>query len=231
MRNIIEERPTDDLHGRALYNTRFVDDADIEGKSLLDIGCGFGWFELDALSRGCTEIMGMEISEKDLQTAKKYIHDPRVSFKIGSAVKLPFDDDVFNTVFAWEVLEHIPAGKEEKMFTEVRRVLKKGGVFYLSTPFDSWMSKIFDPAWWLIGHRHYSKERLLDIITKSGFIVDDVIVKGGMWEMVGINDLYIAKWIFHRRPFFEDLINKKQNKEYAAAKGFTNIFLKIRRVD
>jgi 2-polyprenyl-3-methyl-5-hydroxy-6-metoxy-1,4-benzoquinol methylase len=230
MYNLIKEKPTDTLHGRALYNTLFVQENDIKNKKILDIGCGFGWFELNAILRECENVIGIEIAEEDLLTVRKYIKDSRVDFKVGSAIKLPFENNKFDTIVSWEVIEHIPKNTENKMFSEVNRVLKNNGVFYLSTPFNSFFSNIFDPAWWLIGHRHYKKNDLINFAESNGFKIEKIILNGGIWEILGINNLYIAKWIFRRTPFFEKFFNEKQDKEYKKQKGFTNIFIKFKKI-
>jgi len=230
MRNFIEEKPSDPLHGRTLYSTKFVSDTDVKEKTVLDIGCGFGWFELDLLRRGVEKIHGIERTDKDLATAKKYIKDDRAEFGVGSATQLPFDDETFDAVVSWEVIEHIPRNTESTMFMEVKRVLKKGGTFYLSTPHNSFFSNICDPAWWLIGHRHYSSEYLTDLAERSGFLVCSVVLNGGWWEILGINNLYVAKWIFRRRPFLSNIMNKKMDAEYKKKRGFTNIFLKMKKL-
>ncbi len=229
MKNIIEEKPTDQIYGRAKFNTEFVSDEDIQNKNILDIGCGFGWFELNALKRGASNIIGIEFSEKDLETAKKYIDEKKIDFCVGNAIDLPFEDNKFDSIVSWEVIEHIPKFTEDKMFKEAARVLKKNGVFYLSTPFDSFSSKLFDPAWLLISHRHYSYEKLEDLALSNGFSIKKAIIRGGWWEIIGILNLYIAKWVFKRKPFIQQFIAEQQNKEYLKEKGFTNIFLKLRK--
>ena len=229
MKNITEERPTDPLHGRTFYDVNFVDDSDVRNKIVLDIGCGFGWFELNGLQRQVAHITGTEISEKDLETARKYIKSDKIDFKVGSATDLPFEDQSFDTIVSWEVIEHIPKNAEDKMFQEVNRVLKDNGVFYLSAPYDSFFSKIFDPAWWLIWHRHYSEEKLVSLSESNGFITEKFVLNGGWGEIVAMNNLYIAKWVFRRRPFFEEFINRMQDSEYKKENGFTNIFLKFRK--
>ena len=40
MKNLIEEKPTNELHGRVKFTVGFVDDKDVKGKEILDIGCG-----------------------------------------------------------------------------------------------------------------------------------------------------------------------------------------------
>jgi SAM-dependent methyltransferase len=227
MKNIVNAKPSAELHGRTLYNAFFVDDSDIISKVILDIGCGYGWFELNSLKRNCNKVIGLELSEKDLQTAKDNIHDGKIEFVIGSAIDLPFEDNLFDTIVSWEVIEHIPKGAENKMFAEVGRTLKDGGTFYLSTPYDNFFSDVFDPAWWLIGHRHYKKESLISLAESSGFKAEKIVLNGGIWEILGINNLYIAKWVFRRAPFFERFFNEKQDKEYEKETGFTNIFIKF----
>jgi SAM-dependent methyltransferase len=229
MKNLLNERPDLNLHTRLKFSNNLVDVGDIRNKKVLDIGCGFGWFELNALKKGVREIAGIEITALDLQPAKENIKDKRAIFKIGGALKLPFGDNYFDTVVAWEVIEHIPKNTENKMFSEVRRVLKKNGVFYLSTPYDSFWSKYFDPAWWLIGHRHYSKEKLIDCGNKNGLSVAKIYLKGRWWGLVNLLNLYIAKWIFRRESFSEDKLITKEDHEYESDKGFMGIFVKFEK--
>lgn len=230
MKNISKQTPRDIISGRRLFNTLFVDNKDLEGKKILDIGCGYGWFELKVVEEGVKMVIGVEPSANDLTTARKYIQNPKIIFREGNAINLPFGERSFETVVAWEVIEHLPPSSEEKMFNEVVRVLKSKGTFYLSAPFDSVFSKIFDPAWWLFSHRHYRFRRLQSLGENAGLKIEKAVVKGNFWEILSINNLYLAKWIFRRRPFFQEFLNKKQNEAYGKEKGFTNIFIKYRKV-
>lgn len=225
MKNILDEKPTTKLHGRLLYSKMFVIDEDIKGKNVLDIGCGFGWMELNLLSRGVKNVAGVELSEKDLKTAKENIKNKRCSFFVGSAFSLPFTNEIFDTVIAWEVIEHIPKGSENRMFKEVYRVLKPNGIFYLSTPYNSFLSKILDPAWWFIGHRHYSKLQLIKYGQDNNFKILDIETKGRLYSIAFLLNLYIAKWIFRQGPFLKNYFQNKENLEYLQ-NGYVNIFVK-----
>jgi len=77
MRNLLNEKPTKTLHGRLLASTNFVEDLDLKNKEVLDIGCGYGWCELNFLKRGASKIVGLEISENDLKTAKENVQNER----------------------------------------------------------------------------------------------------------------------------------------------------------
>ncbi|SOC11309.1 methyltransferase family protein [Ureibacillus xyleni] len=229
MKNITDTRPDLELHGRLLYTVQYVDNENIKGKDVLDIGCGYGWFELYALKNGVNKIIGIEITDEDLSTARKYIHDKRAEFHTGSGIEIPFDNVSFDTVVSWEVIEHIPKNTEKNMFLEVNRVLKDNGIFYLSTPFRSLPSTVFDPAWWLIGHRHYSKQTLTNLAEQFGFVVESIEVKGAWWEIAYLWNFYISKWAFRRTPFYDDYLNRKRNQEYSKEKGNFTIFIKMRK--
>ncbi len=230
MKNILQQGPHDELNSRLRASITFVDTSDISGKSVLDIGCGFGWCEANFLGRGVKSVTGIEISEDDIKAAKSGIQDPRATFITAGALELPFPDASFDTVVSWEVIEHIPKGTENKMFAEVNRVLKPNGVFYLSTPHDHPVAKFLDPAWWLIGHRHYSDEQLRLFSHNNNFELIDSHIKGGIWTVIGMLNMYISKWVFRRDPLFGAFFRIREDREYASRTGFANIFIKARKM-
>ena len=230
MKNILHERPDATLTGRLRYCTRFVRDEHLHEKCVLDIGCGYGWFELHALGRGVRRIVGTEITGDDLETARTYFQDQRAEFAVAGALQLPFPDASFDTAVSWEVIEHIPKRTEDKMFAEVRRVLKPGGTLYLSTPHRSFWSNTLDPAWWLIGHRHYDADDLRALARRNGFSVEEIYVRGGWWTIIAILNMYITKWVFRRGPFVGAYFDRRVNAEYDAPVGFAGIFIRFTKL-
>lgn len=228
MKNLIQERPAEKLEGRLKKTVQFVDAYDITNKSVVDIGCGYGWFELFALKKNVKKILGVEISNEDLKTIKKHINNKKFEALVGTAGKIPANKETFDTIVAWEVIEHIPTNTEDKMFKEVNRVLKKNGAFYLSTPHSAFLSKYLDPAFWLVGHRHYSLKNLVEYGVENNFLVEKVEIVGNFWTVISLINMYIAKWIFRRERFFNNFFNKKDTEGYNR-KGFYNIFIKYRK--
>ena len=229
MRNVLDEKPTAELRGRLKYTVAFVEDEDLRQKQVLDIGCGFGWFELNALARGAAAVMATELTETDLQTIRKYLQDERLCTRPASAVALPFTDSSFDTVVSWEVLEHIPKHTEHEMFAEVARVLKPGGRFYVSTPYAALRSKLADPAWWLIGHRHYTAQQLRALAQGAGLRVDRLEIRGGPWEVLSMLNLYLSKWVLGRRPLAAKAMLAHVDQEYTRP-GFGGLYLKLTKV-
>ena len=218
MRNVIDQKPTDlskGNHDRFSY----VSESDIRNRRILDIGCGYGWFELLAEQSGAKAVTGLEVSVKDLETAQRNIHSERIEFKVGSALQLPFDDNAFETVVSWEVLEHIPRDSEVDMLKEIRRVLKNDGVLYLSTPFHHPISNLADPAWLLqFGrHRHYKRSQIERFALASGLHLKHSIVQGGLTTLAATLNMYISKWMLHRRPLFHEHVERRVEKDLASS--------------
>ena len=53
---------------------------DLEGKRVLDLGCGYGEHCTMFLERGATKVVGIDISSKMLEIARKENSDPRISY-------------------------------------------------------------------------------------------------------------------------------------------------------
>jgi SAM-dependent methyltransferase len=229
MRNVLDDSPETNVHGHARYVRSFVDRADLAGKDVLDVGCGFGWFELIALEEGARSVVGVEPTEDDLATARRHITDERVEFAVAGAGDLPFEDASFDTIVMWEVLEHLPKHSEPVAFRELARVLRPGGRLYLSTPHASLVARVTDPAWWLAGHRHYAREAVGAFARGAGLEVEQLELKGGPWQIVHMWNLYAAKWLFRRRPFGEERSLARLDREWDEPTGFAHVLMRCRK--
>jgi len=98
---------------------------------LLNAGCGSTrplnaeWTNLDDWEGG-----GHEIDEPNFVR-----HDMRNP--------LPFEDNTFDGVLLSHVIEHMDCQDGLKLFREIRRVLKPGGCFMVSTPDASYFRKVY----------------------------------------------------------------------------------------
>jgi 2-polyprenyl-3-methyl-5-hydroxy-6-metoxy-1,4-benzoquinol methylase len=225
MKNLLDEKPTDELHGRLAFSRDFVDLGSLRGRDILDIGCGYGWFESLSLLHGAASVTGIEPTDADLVTVREGIRDERASFQVAGATALPFDNDSFDTVVMWEVLEHLPKGSEDVAFSEITRVLRPGGRLFLSTPHATLLTQATDPARWLIGHRHYALDAVRRVTESAGLEVVRLETRGGPWEIVHMNVLYFSKWILRRRPLFERRLISRSDRDWSRPGGFVHVFL------
>jgi len=85
----------------------------------------------------------------------------------GSALALPFGDEVFDVVAAFDVIEHCEP--ESVALAEVARILLPGGRFLMSVPAYQWAWTHFDD--WNYHHRRYTRKRAVAAVEASGLVV------------------------------------------------------------
>lgn len=106
---------------------------DIFDGKILDLGSGRGSFLIDVARRG-GNAFGVEPNPDYIliSTQKAQELGLTIDVRSGTAENIPFPDDFFGFVNICEVIEHVE--KPDKLLGEVNRVLKKGGIAYLSAP-------------------------------------------------------------------------------------------------
>lgn len=53
---------------------------ELEGRKVVDLGCGYGWFCRSARQLGASEILGVDVSEKMLHRAKELTDDDAITY-------------------------------------------------------------------------------------------------------------------------------------------------------
>ena len=113
-------------YARYAFATRFSKNA-----LVLDAGCGTGYGS-HALSGDARTVIGIDLSEEAIHYASDHYPSVNQRWLAGSCTQLPFADTTFDTVVAFEVIEHLQDWP--KLLLEARRILKSDGVFVVSTP-------------------------------------------------------------------------------------------------
>lgn len=229
MINRLREKSSDKLSPRNSVFLDFIKIKNLHNKKILDIGCGFGWFEY-SVKNIVKKVIGIDINKYNIRKLKSEFRSKKVDFLVASALNIPFKDNFFDYVVSCEVIEHLPKNSEKYFFKEIVRVLKPGGKFFMTTPYKNIWSIFFDPAWWLIKHRHYSYNELKKMTKNIGLVEMDYQIVGGWWNLLGLLNMYISKWIFRREKFFKKFFDDKENKEMLRKDGFMNLFISFRKI-
>ena len=98
---------------------------------VLDAGCGTG-YGAHAIAANALSVTGIDQAHDPLAYARKQYVGSLPQWVCASCTRIPFDDRSFDTVLAFEVIEHLQ--EWPKLISEARRVLKDSGVFVVSTP-------------------------------------------------------------------------------------------------
>ena len=120
------------------------------GLQVLDVGCGIGGpCRLFAEEYGCTAT-GIDITKEYIDAATRLSRltklDDRTRFVHGNALDLPFDKGSFDIVWTQHVQMNI--GDKKQFYTEIKRVLRKGGRFIYYDIFSNGHQPIYFPVPW-----------------------------------------------------------------------------------
>jgi len=99
--------------------------------TILNIGVGNGALEMALLGKG-RRVSSIDPNEE----AIKRLAELGVDAQAGYVQKMPFESGVFDYVVASEVLEHLNDVDLKGGMAEISRVLKPGGVFIGTVPFN-----------------------------------------------------------------------------------------------
>lgn len=130
--NEIEEKP-------ALFSLC----PDLTGKTVLDLGCGYGENCAEFLNRGAARAVGIDISEKMLNVART--DHPNIEFILADISDLSFLTDRFDVIFSSLALHYI---EDFEAFSKgVAAHLNDGGVFIFSQEHPLTTAPISGAAW------------------------------------------------------------------------------------
>lgn len=134
---------------------------DPRGMKILDAGSGNGGTCISFAEAGA-EVSGIEI-EKDLFEISKSFAESRnakVEFILYDGKKMSFGDNSFDAVLSISVLEHVT--DPINYLSEIFRVLKPGGYFYLAFPNRLWPRETHTLLWFV----HWLPYKLAEFVTR-----------------------------------------------------------------
>lgn len=127
------------IHPKHLYDTQrniFLHDRMEQDIVFLDIGCGAGSDCLQALKHGAAKIYGIDIKRDSLAVARGRLASYEGRFELLAhdleTAQLPLPDQSVDLINFSNVLEHLH--NRQGVLAELCRILKPGGVIYISIP-------------------------------------------------------------------------------------------------
>ncbi len=103
------------------------------GAAVLELGCGKAE-KTRIVAEQAASVLALEVDETQLARNLAITDLPNVRFAHGGAEQIPAPDASFDIVLMFKSLHHVPIDLMDSVFSEIRRVLKPGGVAYISEP-------------------------------------------------------------------------------------------------
>ncbi|MDO5434274.1 MULTISPECIES: bifunctional 2-polyprenyl-6-hydroxyphenol methylase/3-demethylubiquinol 3-O-methyltransferase UbiG [Eubacterium] len=103
---------------------------DFKDKRVLDLGCGYGWHCLYAAEHGAASVLGVDISEKMLKTARKKNSHERICYQQCAMEDLDFKEDAFDVVISSLAFHYIQ--DFSALVEKISRFTATGGDFVFS---------------------------------------------------------------------------------------------------
>ncbi len=100
--------------------------------TVIDLGCGTGFFS-DVLAKRYKQVIGLDLS-KDMLSYTKENRDQHINLVNANAMSLPFQDNCLDVIYSNLVIQWCQP--LTTLLAEIKRVLKPGGIFIVSTLTD-----------------------------------------------------------------------------------------------
>jgi len=108
---------------------------ELDGKHILELGCGRAELtRLIATGGSGRSMAALEVDDIQHDLNLNIADLPNVEFIKAGAEAIPFPDASFDVAFMFKSLHHVPLDLMDKAMAELKRVLKPGGLAYISEP-------------------------------------------------------------------------------------------------
>lgn len=126
---LLQEKITETFNEKYL-----VESFNLNNKIILELGCGNASMTKKIAQNGFDrKIIAYEIDEIQ---HKKNAHENinNIDFILGKAQEIKLEDESVDMIFLFKSFHHIPKNDMYKSLIEMKRVLKKNGLIYISEP-------------------------------------------------------------------------------------------------
>lgn len=192
------------------------------GQTVYDIGCGARPFKAPVEALGAV-YTGVDIADG--------FYNPALIDLVGSAYDVPVSAETVDAVISCQVMEHLE--RPQDALSEARRILKPGGLMFLSFPFLYPMHAAPRDFF------RYTEFGMGALLREQNFEILDVRRIGGFWYLCGLwTGLYLqtfdrglvrkiflvralsglVKWIFRALHELEGAALRAMKKDVAASR-------------
>jgi SAM-dependent methyltransferase len=218
--NLFRKEQIDSHNGTTLSADRFWAETgwtrdELEGKWILDAGCGAGRF-LDVSSSTEANVVGIDISSA-IDAARKNL-DGRANahFVQASIYELPFRDETFDRCYCIGVIQHTP-DPSLSLKSIAYKIKKDGELAVTIYERRRWWTRVYSKYWFRPVTKRMSKETLLKLIKgvmPVAFPITDVLFRVPVLGRAFMFVIPVANYVHEKQ------LSRKQRYDWAILDTF-----------
>lgn len=162
------DRP-DLIEGRTQKFLRLLPDP--TSLNILEIGCGNGELTI-GLSKYVSRYVGVDVSGERIKRLRELQNDV-LSFRHVEGTIMPFSNDEFDVAISMQLFEHLHPDDVSTHLSEIYRVLKPGGHYFIETPNELVgphdVSRFFSDTSEGFHLKEYSINEMVKLLKRNGF--------------------------------------------------------------
>lgn len=185
---------------------------DLNGKDVIDLGCGYGVMSKKIADHGAKKVLGVDNSRKMIQKAKEEYSHKNVSYKILPLEQLSVISDEYDIVVSCLAIHYVE--DLYKLFSDIYSLTRVNGNFIFSMEHPIYTASKCTQKWisdsnnkviafvtdhygeegkreieWLgknVLKFHHKMETVINALIKSNFIIEQIIEPTPTLEMLNI---------------------------------------------
>lgn len=139
------------------------------GGKVLDLGCGSGIPHTVRMAERYS-VTGVDISQNQIDLARRSV--PGAEFIRRDMTTIDYPSGTFDAVVSYLAILHVPKEEKPRLYSNIFRMLKGGGIFIMMIGQDEWDSVPGDtlmdtPMYW----SQLGEEKTLELLVSVGFKV------------------------------------------------------------
>lgn len=139
---------------------------DLGGKTVLDLGCGYGWHCKFAADNGAASVLGIDRSAKMIEEARRRNSADGIEYRLCGLGEYDYPRERYDLVVSNLVLHYME--DLEEVYRLVRRTLKSGGIFLFNIEhpvFTAGVNQQFAAdGTWPVTDYYYPGQRMTDFL-------------------------------------------------------------------
>ena len=186
----------------------------LQGKAVLDLGCGYGWHCSFAAKQGAARVLGLDLSRRMVEEAKKRNAEKQIEYRVCGIEEYEYPETMWDCVVSNLALHYIE--DIESVFQKVHRTLKPGGIFLFNIEHPVFTAGVGQdwvytqegkPQYWPVDNyfipgerntrflgcdvakQHHTLTQILMGLLNNGFLLEAVEEAKPSGEMMGIPGL------------------------------------------